>query len=117
MVEDGASAGEGLSLRSYGSETAIRPSGKFHDQPNALRCRSLKRRNTEFVGKQLFAESGIFAMLWDDLWGEDMQRAFIDAGRVLCKRFDVSEDHLALIRLPVSYGPERPIGLFTSFKI
>lgn len=69
------------------------------------------------LANNLVPDSGKFAMLWDDLWGEDMQRAFIDAGRVLCKRFDVSEDHLALIRLPVSYGPERPIGLFTSFKI
>jgi len=76
--------------------------------PDALRA------ELQFLLRHELIDKVRFAMFWDDLWGE-MQTAFMDNVKELCKMFNRGEDAIRLFKLYGSYGHERPMGLFCSW--
>ena len=70
-----------------------------------------------FLLKYNLIDGERFAMFWDDLWGDDMQSAFLDCAKTLCSRFGRGDDAIALFTLHGSYGYQRPMGLFCSFDL
>lgn len=71
----------------------------------------------QFLLKYDLIDGECFAMFWDDLWGDDMQSAFLDNAKTLCSRFGRGDDAIALFTLHGSYGYPRPMGLFCSFDL
>lgn len=75
------------------------------------------RSEFDFLTKHHLIDTyGNFVMFWDDLWGDDMQSAFLDNAQKLCALFKVDQSHIAMFQLHGSYGMQRPMGLFSSFK-
>ena len=55
-------------------------------------------------------------MLWDDLENDDLQTAFLDNARALCRIFKRDDSAISLYWLHGSYGPRRQIGMFSSIS-
>jgi hypothetical protein len=77
--------------------------------PRALRA------ELDFLLKYNLIDPSQFVMFWDDLWGVDMQMAFLENTEILCKKFGVGQEAISLFIMHGSYGNQRPMGLFCSF--
>jgi hypothetical protein len=73
------------------------------------------RTELQFLLKNDLIARERFAMLWDDLWGDDMQFSFLNNAKALCGIFGCGDDAISILTLHGSYGNQRPMGLFTSF--
>ena len=78
--------------------------------PKALRA------ELQFLLKYNLIDSHRCIMLWDDLFDLDMQAAFLDNARTLCKMFDRDDDAISLFQLYGTYGIKRLMGMFSSFR-
>jgi hypothetical protein len=55
-------------------------------------------------------------MFWDDLNHPEMQRAFLDNAKSLCRMFDRGDEAISLFVMHGSYGMKRPMGIFSSLQ-
>jgi hypothetical protein len=74
------------------------------------------RTELQFLLKYELIDSNRFIMFWDDLHRPDMQSAFLDNARTLCKIFYRDDDAISLFQLHGTYGVKRLMGMFSSLK-
>lgn len=72
------------------------------------------RSEFQFLLSHNLIDSTRCVMFWDDLHGIEMQSAFLDNARTLCKMFNKPDDAISIFRLHGSYGMQRPMGMFSS---
>ena len=72
------------------------------------------RSEFQFILKHKLIDPSRLVMFWDDLHGIEMQSAFLDNARALCKMFNKTDEAISLFRLHGSYGMQRPMGMFSS---
>lgn len=72
------------------------------------------RRELDFLLKYDLIDRSRFAMIWDDLFGIEMQAAFLDNAKQLSAIF--SGGSYGILKVQGSYGVPRPVGLFRSKK-
>lgn len=74
------------------------------------------RTELKFLLKYKLIDQNRCVMLWDDLHSLDMQSAFLDNARTLCKMFNRNDNAISLYRLHGTYGMKRPMGMFSSLS-
>jgi hypothetical protein len=74
------------------------------------------RTEIKFLLKYKLIDQNRCVMFWDDLDSLDMQSAFLDNARTLCKMFNRNDNAISLYRLHGTYGNKRPIGIFSSLS-
>jgi len=72
------------------------------------------RTELKFLLKYKLIDQNRFVMFWDDLHSLDMQSAFLDNARTLCKMFGRNDNAISLYRLHGTYGMRRLMGMFSS---
>jgi hypothetical protein len=75
------------------------------------------RNELQLLLKYKLIDENRLIMFWDDLHGPDMQLAFLDNARMLCKMFDRDDNAISLFQLYGTYGMKRPMGMFSSLLI
>lgn len=74
------------------------------------------RSELNFLAKYDLIDPSGFIMFWDDLNHPMMQAAFLENAKTLCRMFDRDDSAIAIYMLHGSYGPKRPMGIFSSFR-
>ena len=74
------------------------------------------RTELKFLLKYKLIDPNRCVMFWDDLHSLDMQLAFIDNARTLCKMFNRDDNAISMYRLHGTYGVKRPMGMFSSLS-
>ena len=72
------------------------------------------RTELQFLIKYKLIDLNRCVMFWDDLHSLDMQSAFLDNARTLCKMFGRDDSAISLFQLHSTYGMRRPMGMFSS---
>jgi hypothetical protein len=106
-----------LSADQFRDETWQKLSGRRFNLvfSDGIHSSAALRTELQFLLKNDLIDRERFAMFWDDLWGDDMQSAFLDNAKGLCSLFGCDDDAISLFKMHGSYGYERPMGLFFSF--
>ena len=74
------------------------------------------RTELKFLLKYKLIDPNRCVMFWDDLHSLDMQLAFLDNARTLCKMFNRDDNAISMYRLHGTYGVKRPMGMFSSLS-
>jgi hypothetical protein len=74
------------------------------------------RSELQFLIKYELIHPSRFVMFWDDLNHPEMQRAFLDNAKSLCRMFDRGDEAISLFVMHGSYGMKRPMGIFSSLQ-
>jgi hypothetical protein len=80
------------------------------------------RTELQFLIKHDLIDRNRLIMLWDDLYHPEMQAAFVDNAKTLCRMFNRSDEAFSLYDLRGSYcdydgdgrSITRPMGIFSS---
>ncbi len=105
-----------VSADQFRDDTWERLAGKKFNMifSDAIHSPAALRSELEFLLKYDLIDRQKFIMMWDDLWDDGMQSAFLENAKTLCGIFGRGDDAIALSYLHGSYGPRRPVGLFVS---
>jgi hypothetical protein len=109
---------EYLSADQFRDDTWSRLRGKKFNLifSDGVHTPSALKSELQFLIKYDLVDPSRCVMLWDDLYDFDMQVAFLDNARTLCKMFNHGDEAISLYQLHGSYGPKRLMGMFSSIK-